>query len=108
MIIKTKDGMTIQGAAGMQPKDFDYCFLLRLTVPKEYGMPPVGIVSASMFETEEDCNAAIQSCIDTFFDYNLNSFDKDVFENKLDDMIKKYSVTVVPFDMVSFVDGKDN
>lgn len=108
MITKTKDGMTIQGASAMQPKEFDYCFVLRLTVPKEYNMPPVAIISASQFETEEQCNAAIQNCVDTFFDYNLNSFDKDVFESKLDNMITKYGVTVVPFDMVSFVEGKDN
>ena len=108
MITKTKDGMTIQGSSAMQPKEFDYCFVLRLTVPTEYNMPPVAIISASQFETEEQCNSAIQDCVDTFFDYNLNSFDKNVFEGKLNDMIKKYSVTVVPFSMVSFVDGKDN
>lgn len=106
MITKTKSGFTIQGAVVMQPKEFDYNFLLKLSF-EGYDMKDMVVLSKPMFEEEKDAEMAIYDAINVFFDFDeTGDLNTDEYRQKVVDLYTKYDVTCTSAENITYVEGK--
>ncbi len=107
MITKTKAGFTIHGTVVMEPKEFDYNFLLKLSF-EGFKSKDMIVLSKPMFEHEKDAEMAIYDAINVFFDFDeTEELNSDEYQKKITDLYNKYDVRCTSPANVTFVDKKE-